>query len=83
MGRNQRGRAMTQDESGLRPRRSLLYVPASNPRALEKALGLESDGVILDLEDSVAPEAKAGARAQPGFVLRHRAASLVSAHGVL
>ena len=54
---------MTQDESGLRPRRSLLYVPASNPRALEKALGLESDGVILDLEDSVAPEAKAGARA--------------------
>jgi len=54
---------MTQDESGLRPRRSLLYVPASNARALEKARDLKSDGVILDLEDSVAPEAKEAARA--------------------
>ena len=53
---------MTQDDSQLRPRRSLLYVPASNARALEKARGLGSDGVILDLEDSVAPEAKDAAR---------------------
>jgi citrate lyase subunit beta/citryl-CoA lyase len=43
-------------------RRSLLYVPASNPRALDKARGLHCDVVILDLEDSVAPQAKAGAR---------------------
>lgn len=42
--------------------RSVLYVPASNARALEKAAGLACDQVILDLEDSVAPEAKAGAR---------------------
>ena len=49
---------MAFDESDLRPRRSLLYMPASNARAIEKALGLDCDGVILDLEDSVAPEAK-------------------------
>ena len=46
----------------LRPRRSVLYMPASNARALEKAKTLEADGVILDLEDAVAPEAKAQAR---------------------
>lgn len=46
-----------------RPRRSALYIPGSNPRALDKALGLPADVVILDLEDSVAPEAKADARA--------------------
>jgi citrate lyase subunit beta / citryl-CoA lyase len=45
-----------------RPRRSLLYVPASNLRALEKARGLTCDGVILDLEDGVAPGAKGAAR---------------------
>jgi citrate lyase subunit beta / citryl-CoA lyase len=45
-----------------RPRRSLLYVPASNLRAVEKARTLACDGVILDLEDSVAPEAKSAAR---------------------
>ena len=38
-----------------RPRRSLLFMPGSNPRALEKARGLAADGLILDLEDSVAP----------------------------
>ena len=54
---------MTQDDSQLRPRRSLLYVPASNARALDKARTLPCDGVILDLEDSVAPEAKDAARA--------------------
>jgi citrate lyase subunit beta/citryl-CoA lyase len=46
----------------LRPRRSLLYMPGSNARALEKARGLAADGLIFDLEDAVAPEAKDGAR---------------------
>ena len=48
----------------IRPRRSVLYVPGSNARAIEKAHSLPVDAVILDLEDSVAPEAKAGARAR-------------------
>jgi citrate lyase subunit beta/citryl-CoA lyase len=47
----------------IRPRRSLLYMPGSNPRALEKARGLPADGLIFDLEDAVAPEAKESARA--------------------
>src|ERR1700758_94466 len=47
-----------------RPRRSLLFMPGSNARALEKARNLPADGIILDLEDSVAPEAKAPARDQ-------------------
>lgn len=47
----------------LRPRRSALYLPASNPRALAKARSLACDVVILDLEDAVAPEAKTDARA--------------------
>lgn len=46
-----------------RPRRSVLYMPAGNARAIEKARGLPADALILDLEDSVAPEAKAAARA--------------------
>lgn len=46
----------------LRLRRSLLSVPAGNPRALEKSSSLACDGVIFDLEDSVAPEKKAEAR---------------------
>jgi citrate lyase subunit beta/citryl-CoA lyase len=46
----------------LRPRRSLLFMPGSNPRALEKGRNLPADGLILDLEDSVAPDAKATAR---------------------
>ncbi len=45
-----------------RPRRSLLYVPADKPRALEKARTLDADGIILDLEDAVAPDAKLAAR---------------------
>jgi citrate lyase subunit beta / citryl-CoA lyase len=48
----------------IRPRRSMLYMPGSNARALEKARTLPADGVILDLEDSVAPDAKAVAREQ-------------------
>ncbi len=43
--------------------RSVLYLPASNPRAIEKARGLDCDAVILDLEDAVAPDTKAEARA--------------------
>ncbi len=46
------------------PRRSLLYLPGSNARALAKARTLACDGVILDLEDAVAPDAKAAARSQ-------------------
>jgi citrate lyase subunit beta/citryl-CoA lyase len=45
-----------------RPRRSLLYVPATSARALEKVASLACDGVIVDLEDAVAPEAKTEAR---------------------
>lgn len=46
-----------------RPRRSLLYMPGANPRALEKARALPADGLIFDLEDAVAPDAKQSARA--------------------
>lgn len=45
-----------------RPRRSALYLPASNPKAIAKARSLPADVVILDLEDAVAPEAKEAAR---------------------
>lgn len=45
-----------------RPRRSVLYMPSSNERALEKAKSIPCDGLILDLEDAVAPDAKAAAR---------------------
>ena len=45
-----------------RPRRSVLYMPGANERALEKAKSLPTDALILDLEDSVAPDAKAEAR---------------------
>jgi citrate lyase subunit beta/citryl-CoA lyase len=48
--------------SSVRPRRSALYMPASNMRALEKARGLDADIVIFDLEDAVAPEQKTSAR---------------------
>ncbi len=48
----------------IRPRRSVLYMPGSNPRALQKARTLPADCLILDLEDSVAPAAKESARTQ-------------------
>jgi citrate lyase subunit beta / citryl-CoA lyase len=48
----------------VRPRRSVLYMPGSNARAIEKARTLPVDAVILDLEDSVAPEGKIAARTQ-------------------
>ena len=46
----------------IRPRRSVLYMPGSNARAMEKARELPADAVIFDLEDAVAPDAKAKAR---------------------
>ena len=46
----------------LRPRRSVLYMPAANERALEKAKDIAADALIFDLEDAVAPDAKAEAR---------------------
>lgn len=49
--------------SAHRPRRSVLYMPGANTRALEKAKTLSADSLIFDLEDAVAPEAKAEARA--------------------
>ncbi|HEX7775756.1 MAG TPA: CoA ester lyase [Parvibaculum sp.] len=47
-----------------RPRRSVLYMPGSNARAMEKAREIPADALILDLEDAVAPDAKEEARAQ-------------------
>ncbi len=48
----------------IRPRRSVLYMPGSNARALEKARTLAADALIFDLEDAVAPDAKELARRQ-------------------
>ncbi len=48
--------------SSLRPRRSVLYMPAANERALEKAKTIAADAIIFDLEDAVAPDAKEAAR---------------------
>ncbi|WP_199088835.1 CoA ester lyase [Bosea sp. ASV33] len=50
--------------STIRPRRSALYMPGSNARALEKARDIAADVLILDIEDAVAPDAKATAREQ-------------------
>src|SRR5688500_13819880 len=55
-----------------RPRRSVLYMPGSNSRAIEKARMLPVDAVILDLEDSVAPDAKEAARTAVGAAVRTR-----------
>ena len=49
-------------EEDLRPRRSVLYMPGANERALEKAKGISADTLIFDLEDAVAPDAKPEAR---------------------
>ncbi len=48
--------------SDLRPRRSVLYMPAANERALDKAKSIPADALIFDLEDAVAPDAKPDAR---------------------
>ena len=53
-----------------RPYRSVLYIPGSKERALEKALGLAADAIIFDLEDAVAPEEKPAARDLLARVLR-------------
>jgi citrate lyase beta subunit len=50
-------------QSKVRPRRSVLYMPGANTRALEKARTLPADALIFDLEDAVAPDAKDAARA--------------------
>ena len=55
---------MSGSELELRPRRSVLYMPAANERALEKAKSIPADALIFDLEDAVAPEAKDTARSQ-------------------
>src|SRR6059058_5857145 len=57
----------------VRPRRSVLYMPGSNARAIEKARSLPVDAIILDLEDSVAPEGKPAARAQVSDAVAARA----------
>ncbi|BBE73353.1 HpcH/HpaI aldolase/citrate lyase family protein [Oharaeibacter diazotrophicus] len=54
----------------VRPRRSVLYMPGSNARALDKARSLPSDALILDLEDAVAPDAKEVARTQVADAVR-------------
>lgn len=57
----------------LRPRRSVLYMPAANTRALEKAIAIPSDALIFDLEDAVAPDAKEEARANAVNAVKSRA----------
>jgi citrate lyase subunit beta/citryl-CoA lyase len=54
----------------IRPRRSALYVPGSNARALEKARGLDADVLIFDFEDGVAPDRKEEARRQVSMALK-------------
>jgi citrate lyase subunit beta/citryl-CoA lyase len=54
----------------IRPRRSVLYMPGANERALEKARSLPADSLILDLEDSVAPEAKVQSRDRVAELVR-------------
>jgi citrate lyase subunit beta/citryl-CoA lyase len=58
---------MTDD---LRPRRSVLYMPAANERALEKAQTIPADAIIFDLEDAVAPDAKPDARGKAVAAVR-------------
>ena len=54
----------TSTDLHLRPRRSVLYMPAANDRALDKAKTIPADAIIFDLEDAVAPDAKNDARAK-------------------
>ena len=56
-----------------RPRRSVLYMPGANTRALEKARTLPADALIFDLEDAVAPDAKEAARANVVAAAKSRA----------
>src|SRR5690242_558915 len=59
--------------STVRPRRSVLYMPGANIRALEKARTLPADALIFDLEDAVAPDAKEGARGNVVAAARSKA----------
>lgn len=61
---------MIEKSQTFRPRRSVLYVPANRQRAIEKAAETRADVIILDLEDAVAPQAKAEARANAAAALR-------------
>lgn len=54
----------------IRPRRSMLFMPGSNARAIAKARTLDCDGIIIDLEDAVAPDAKDAARRQAAEAVR-------------
>ena len=63
------------NDAELRPRRSVLYMPAANARALEKAKSIPADALIFDLEDAVAPDAKADARAQAAACLLYTSPS--------
>ena len=63
----------------VRPRRSVLYLPGANARALAKAPTLAADALIIDLEDSVAPDMKATARAQAAAAVSRRAAGTTCA----
>jgi citrate lyase subunit beta/citryl-CoA lyase len=60
--------------ANVRPRRSVLYMPGSNARALEKGRTLPADGIILDLEDAVSPDAKREGRQEIVKALEERAA---------
>jgi len=64
------GRPEAPMPANIRPRRSVLYMPGSNARALDKGRSLPADGLILDLEDAVAPDAKATARDQIGAAVK-------------
>jgi citrate lyase subunit beta/citryl-CoA lyase len=55
--------------ASIRPRRSVLFLPGANPRAMQKARTLPADGVIFDLEDAVAPDGKDTARGAVGAAL--------------
>ena len=57
-------------DSALRPRRSVLFMPGANARALEKARSIDCDGIIIDLEDAVAPDLKVEARERTAGVVR-------------
>jgi citrate lyase subunit beta/citryl-CoA lyase len=59
-------------DAALRPRRSVLYMPGANERALEKAKALPADAIIFDLEDAVAPDAKVDARVRVCDAVRSR-----------
>jgi citrate lyase subunit beta/citryl-CoA lyase len=61
---------MMENTMEIRPRRSALYMPGSNARALEKAKSLDADVVVFDLEDAVAPEVKAEARVEVAAAVR-------------